>query len=226
METILIVDDDHAVQKALTRLFEYEGYRVTVSGDGQSALESFRALLPTAIILDLGLPLISGQQVCREIRRQTRSVPIIIVSALAEESDKVLLLELGADDYVTKPFSPRELLARVRTAIRHSQIEKSNLSEYVEFGNARVSFVGMEASFKGEPVVLTAGEFKTLKFLIENAEQVVNRHEILRAFGYEDEAKTRTIDNHILRLRQKLEQEPEDPQHIVTVRGMGYKFVP
>lgn len=226
METILIVDDDHAVQKALTRLFEYEGYKVAVSGDGHSALESFRTLLPTAIVLDLGLPLVSGKQVCREIRRQTRSIPIIIVSAWTEESDKVLLFELGADDYVTKPFSPRELLARVRSAIRHLQIEKSNLPEYVEFGDARVSFGGMEASFEGEPVVLTAGEFKTLKFLIENAEQVVNRHEILRAFGYEDEEKSRTIDNHILRLRQKLEQEPEDPRHIMTVRGMGYKFVP
>lgn len=227
METILIVDDDHAVQRALKRLFEYEGYKVAVSGDGRSGLESFRALLPTAIILDLGLPLMSGKDVCREIRRQDRSVPIIIVSATAQESDKVLLLELGADDYVTKPFSPRELLARFRTAIRHSQIEKSNVSDIVEFGNARVSFGGMEASFKGAPVVLTAGEFKTLKFLIENAERVVNRHEILdRAFGYEGEEKSRTIDNHILRLRQKLEQEPEDPRHILTVRGMGYKFVP
>lgn len=227
MDTILIVDDDRNIQKAMKRIFEYDGYKVAVSGDGQSALESFRALLPAAVILDLGLPLMSGKDVCREIRRQSSSVPIIIVSAIGEESDKILLLELGADDYVTKPFSPRELLARVRTAIRRSQIEKSNVSEYVEFGNARVSFSGMEASFKGAPVLLTAGEFKTLKFLMENAERVVDRHEILdRAFGYEGEAKTRTIDNHILSLRQKLEQEPEDPRHIVTVRGMGYKFVP
>jgi DNA-binding response OmpR family regulator len=131
METILVVEDDRSVQKALKRLFEYEGYKVEISGDGQSALERFRVLLPNAIILDLGLPVVPGKDVCREIRRQSRSVPIIVVSALAEDADKVLLLELGADDYVTKPFSPRELLARVRTAIRHCDREESIASKYL-----------------------------------------------------------------------------------------------
>jgi DNA-binding response OmpR family regulator len=140
METILVVEDDRSVQKALKRLFEYEGYKVEVCGDGQSALETFRVLLPNAIILDLGLPVVAGKDVCREIRRQSRSVPIIVVSALAEDADKVLLLELGADDYVTKPFSPRELLARVRAAIRHCDREESIASKYLEFGAARVDF--------------------------------------------------------------------------------------
>ena len=227
METILIVEDDRTVQNALKWLFEYEGYQVEVSGDGQSAQERFRVLHPTAIILDLGLPVVPGRDVCRAIRRQSRSVPIIVVSALAEDADKVLLLELGADDYVTKPFSPRELLARVRAAIRHCPREESTSSKYLEFGAARVDFAAMEASFHGEPVVLTAAEFRTLKFLTENAQRVIDRHEILhQVFGYEGHMDTRTIDNHILRLRQKLEPETDDPRHIVTVRGMGYKFVP
>ena len=227
METILIVEDDRTVRHALKRLFEYEGYKVEVSGDGQSALERFHVLPPTAIILDLGLPLVPGKDVCREIRRQSRSVPIIVVSARAEDADKVSLLDLGADDYVTKPFSPRELLARVRAAIRHCPREESTDSKYLEFGAARVDFAAMEASFHGEPVALTAAEFRTLKFLTENAQQVVDRHEILnQVFGYEGHVDTRTIDNHILRLRQKLELEPDNPRHIITVRGMGYKFVP
>jgi len=227
METILIVDDDYIIQKALKRLFEDEGYKVEVSGDGQSALQSLRRLLPTAIILDLGLPLVPGKDVCREIRRQSRFVPIIVVSASAEDRDKVLLLDLGADDYVTKPFSPKELLARVRTAIRHCPIEESTGPKYAQFGAAWIDFARMEACFHGEPVALTAGEFKTLKFLVENAQRVVDRKEILnKVFGYDGEVETRSIDNHILKLRQKLEQEPESPTHIVTVHGRGYKFVP
>jgi DNA-binding response OmpR family regulator len=194
METILIVDDDYIVQKALKQLFEYEGYRVAISVDGPSALQSFRKLLPTAIIL--GLPLVPGSDLCRELRRQSPSVPIIVVSAASEDIDKVLLLELGADDYVTKPFSSRELLARVRTAIRHCPREESTSPKYAEFGAACVDFAGMEASFHGEPVVLTASEFKTLKFLVENSQRVVHRQEILnKVFGYEAEVETRSIDN-------------------------------
>lgn len=116
MDTILVIEDDHTVQKTMKRLFESEGYRVQICGDGESALDEFRAMAPTAVILDLGLPLISGKDVCREIRRETRSLPIIVVSALSDESEKVVLFALGANDYVTKPFSPRELLLRVKDA--------------------------------------------------------------------------------------------------------------
>ena len=138
-----------------------------------------------------------------------------MVSSRADDEDKVSLIDLGADDYVTKPFSPRELLARVRSAIRHCPREESTGSKSLEFGAVRVDFAAMEASFHGEPVALTAAEFGTLKFLTENAQPVVDRHEILN----------RTIDNHVLRLRQKFEAEPDNPRHIVTVRGIGYKFV-
>ena len=224
METILIVEDDQAAQRALKRLFESEGYNVEIRGDGRSALEACRTAAPTAMILDLRLPDVSGKDVCREIRRQSSTLPIIVLSAVTEETDKVLLLELGADDYVTKPFSPREFLARVRTAIRHTR--KSVVPDRVEFGAVCVDFGGMEATFDGQPVGLTAFEFKLLKFLVQNAERVVSRAEILsEVFGYEDCLHTRTVDTHILRLRQKLEREPNNPVHILTVRGAGYKFV-
>ena len=223
METILIVEDDHSTQKALKRLFESEGYAVEIRGDGKSALEAFRTTAPTAIILDLRLPLVSGKDVCREIRQQSSEQPIIVLSASAEEEDKVLLLELGADDYVTKPFSPREVLARVRKAIRHTR--RSDIPN-AEFGKVRVDFARMEATVNDQPVGLTAREFKMLKLFVQNAGRVISRGEILSVvFGYEGEPHTRTVDTHILRLRQKLERDPNHPVHIRTMRGSGYKFV-
>jgi len=223
METILIVDDDQALQKTLSRLFESEGYKVEVSSDGRSALEAFRTATPTAIVLDLRLPIMSGKEVCREIRRLS-TVPIIVLSAIAEETDKILLLELGANDYVTKPFSPRELLVRVQTAIRRTR--KAEISDRVEFGRVSVDFAKMEATVDGQPIELTVHEFRILQFLVKNSERVIPRAEILsEVFGYESDTQTRTVDNHILKLRQKLEKEPANPVHILTLRGAGYKFV-
>ena len=224
MERILIVDDDPAVQKALKRLFESEGYRVEVTGDGRSALEAFRAAAPTAVILDLRLPILSGQDVCREIRRQSSTLPIVVLSAATDVLDKVILLELGADDYVGKPFSPRELLARVRAAIRHTR--KSDVRDLVTFNGVCVDFARMEASFEGRTVELTAQEFKLLKFFLKNAERVISREELLReAFGYQDHSISRAVDNHIVKLRQKLERDSANPVHFRTVHGAGYRFV-
>lgn len=223
METILVVEDDHVAQVAMKRLFEYEGYRVEICGDGQAALDRLRTISPTAITLDLGLPGISGKDVCREIRRGNRSLPIIIVSALAEETDQILMLELGADDYITKPFSPRELLARVKAAIRRSAAA-TNTNE-VEFGEAYVNFSKMEAMFSGRCVDLTAHEFRMLRFLVENADRVVSRQEVLtKVFGYSALSQSRSMDNLILRLRRKLEHEPNCPVYLQTVRGVGYRF--
>lgn len=223
MDTILIVEDDEALSRTLQRLFESEGYKVQVSVDGRSGVEMSRTVAPTAVILDLHLPSISGKDVCLEIRRLS-TVPIIVLSAVAEETEKVLLLEMGADDYLTKPFSPRELLARVRSAIRHTQ--QSTIPDRVEFDGRSVDFARMEATVDGQPVELTACEFKILKLLVNHAERVVTRTEILNdVFGYDGDTQTRTIDNHILRLRQKLEREPANPVHILTLRGTGYKFV-
>jgi two-component system, OmpR family, alkaline phosphatase synthesis response regulator PhoP len=224
VERILVVEDDHAVQKALRRLFETEGFQTEIAGDGQAAVESFRKAPPSVVVLDLRLPLMSGRDVCREIKQQAPALPIIVLSAASDVSDKVLLLELGADDYVTKPFSPRELLARVRAALRRTAKQPS--PDAVTFDGISVDFLKMEVTRDGEPVILTAQEFKTLKFLVQNADRVISRDELLNeVWGYHNYPTTRTVDNHILKLRQKLERDPANPTHFRTVHGMGYKFV-
>ena len=224
-ETILVVEDVPTIQKALRRLFEYEGYKVEVCADGQAALDTFRNAPPKAVILDLGLPVISGKDVCCEIRRTRISLPIIVLSGRTDESDKIMLLELGADDYVTKPFSPRELLVRVQAAIRRASVDASPESERIEFGSACVDFRTMEATFAGRPVELTAQEFRMLSLLVHNEDRVVHRDEIVKTvLGYDSSTQTRSMDNLILRLRRKLEQDPARPNHILTVRSVGYRF--
>jgi DNA-binding response OmpR family regulator len=224
MGKILVVEDDPAVQKALKRLFESEGYTVEIQANGKSALESFQAAPPSVIILDLRLPKLSGSDLCKEVKAQAPALPIVVLSATSDVSDKVLLLELGADDYVTKPFSPRELLARVRAALRHtSRTAPVNL---VSFDGISIDFKKMEILRDGKVVVLTAQEFKTLQFLVQNADRVIGRDELLNeVWGYQNYPSTRTVDNHILKLRQKLERDPASPVHFRTVHGMGYKFV-
>jgi DNA-binding response OmpR family regulator len=224
-ERILVIEDDRAVQKALKRLFEAEGFTVDVAGNGAVGLEMFRAATPSVLVLDLSLPGTPGQDVCREISQAAPSLPIIILSARTEVMDKVLLLELGAHDYVTKPFSPRELLARVRTAMRRST--RVPLTETFTFADVKVDFTKMELWRDGISVQLTAQEFKVLRFMIQNAERVLSREELLNfVWGYQNYPSTRTVDNHILRLRQKLEKDPANPLHFRTVHSSGYKFVP
>jgi DNA-binding response OmpR family regulator len=221
---ILVVEDDPAVQKALRRLFETEGFTVEVQSDGQSALESFQSAHPIAMVLDLRLPKLSGRDLCKEIKAQAPTLPIVVLSAASDVSDKVLLLELGADDYVTKPFSPRELLARVRAALRHTS--RTSAVNVVTFGSISADFKKMEIKRDGQVVVLTAQEFKTFQFLVQNSERVISRDELLNeVWGYQNYPSTRTVDNHILKLRQKLEKDPSSPVHFRTVHGMGYKFV-
>jgi DNA-binding response OmpR family regulator len=224
MGRILVVEDDPAVQKALRRLFETEGFTVEVQSDGRSALESFQASAPSAMVLDLRLPKLSGRDLCKEIKAQAPTLPIVVLSAASDVSDKVLLLELGADDYVTKPFSPRELLARVRAALRHTA--RTNTVNVVTFDGISADFKKMEIKRDGRIVVLTAQEFKTFQFLVQNSERVISRDELLNeVWGYQNYPSTRTVDNHILKLRQKLEKDPSSPVHFRTVHGMGYKFV-
>ena len=225
MDRILVVEDDRAVQKALKRLFESEGYVVDSAFDGIAGLGSFRAATPSAVVLDLRLPKMSGRDVCREMKDRAPTLPIIILSATTDVVDKVLLLEMGADDYVTKPFSPRELLARVRAAVRRSARQSTATAQ--GFGDVSVDFVKMEVLRGEQAVALTAQEFKVLKFLMENAERVVSREELLNeVWGYQNYPSTRTVDNHILKLRQKLESDPAQPIHFRTMHGAGYKFVP
>jgi len=224
-DRILVIEDDRAVQKALKRLFEAEGFVVDLAGNGTTGVEMFRAAAPSVLVLDLSLPGTPGQEICREISQAAPSLPIIILSARTEVMDKVLLLELGAHDYVTKPFSPRELLARVRTAMRRST--RTPPTETFEFDQVKVDFTKMELWRDGQVIQLTSQEFKVLKFMIQNAERVLSREELLsHVWGYHNYPSTRTVDNHILRLRQKLEKDPANPLHFRTVHSSGYKFVP
>jgi DNA-binding response OmpR family regulator len=226
VKKVLIVEDDCAVQKALRRLFEAEDYVVEIMPDGLVALDSIRSSPPSAVVLDLRLPGMPGNDVCREVKKEMPSLPIIVLSAKAETTDKVLLLELGADDYVTKPFSPRELLARVRAAIRRTSLGLAEPGDQFVFGSVSADFAKMELTRSGQPVPMTAQEFRLLKFLTRNSGRVISRTELLNeVWGYENYPSTRTVDNHIWKLRLKLEEEPGKPVHFQTVHGAGYKFV-
>jgi DNA-binding response OmpR family regulator len=235
MDTVLIVEDSRPMQRTLQRLFEADSLQVQIAGDGPSGLEFFRKQLPCAVVLDLKLPGISGKELCREFKTLAAAVPIVVLSANSEVEDKVLLLELGADDYVTKPFSPKELLARVRRAMRRSGAKPPAVSqvaakhihhEVLTFGDARIDFTSMEATRGGKAVTLTTQEFKLLKYLASSAGRVVSREELLNeVWGYQNYPSTRTVDNHILRLRQKLEPDPAEPRFLMTIHGAGYKFI-
>jgi DNA-binding response OmpR family regulator len=225
MEKILIVEDDLAVRKALRRLFESEDYAVELASDGKTGLEAFYSSPPSAVVLDLRLPALPGYDLCREIKKKAPALPVIVLSAKTDVADKVLLLELGADDYVTKPFSPRELLARVRSAVRRNR--RTEPAELFVFGDVSADFAKMELTRAGRPVVLTAQEFKILKFFAQNPGRVFSRSSLLNeVWGYENYPSTRTVDNHIWKLRLKLEDDPASPVHFQTVHGTGYKFVP
>jgi DNA-binding response OmpR family regulator len=223
---ILVVEDDPHIQKILQRVFLEQGYGVTVCGDGQAGRDAFRSGRQSAVILDLMLPIISGRDLCKIMKAEQPAVPVIVLSAIGEVADKVLLLELGADDYVTKPFSPRELLARVQVALRRPQKQVAAASTY-SFGECEIDFTKMSARRAGKPVSLTAHEFKLLKYFVGNAERVLSREELLNeVWGYNSYPTTRTVDNQILKLRQKLEPDSADPRYLQTVHGAGYRFVP
>ncbi len=224
MGTILVIEDDARILKALQRLFGSEGYEIRSANNGKQGLELFAAPGLDAVVLDLMLPGMSGRDICRSMKQSSPDIPVIILSAISDVADKVLLLELGADDYVTKPFSPRELLARVQAAIRRSK--RSTLRPAVSFGDVQVDFACMRATRAGKPVTLTAHEFKLLRFFLDNPERVLSRDELLNeVWGYNAYPSTRTVDNQILKLRQKLEGNPASPVHFCTVHGAGYRFV-
>ena len=230
METILIIEDDPRIQKALTRQFAAEGYTVHVAQDGHAGMAAAVEVRPTAVVLDLMLPGLSGREICKKIKSEMSQTPVIVLSAVSEVADKVLLLELGADDYVTKPFSPRELLARVQAAIRRNQRQASKptpSTEIYSFGNIVVNFTRMDVLKEGTQQILTAYEFKLLKYFIEHAGDAVTREKLLNeVWGYQHYPTTRTVDNLVLKLRQKLEPDPANPVYFQTMHGIGYRFEP
>jgi len=223
--TILVVEDDPRMQKVLKRIFAEQSYSIQVAGDGKTGLELFRMHRPVAVVLDLILPQISGRELCQTMKSTSPDTPVIVLSAITEVVDKVLLLELGADDYVTKPFSPRELMARVQAAIRRRK--RPTQSATYRFGDCEIDFERMIAKRAGVAVVLTSHEFKLLRFFTEHPERVLSRDLLLNeVWGYNSYPTTRTVDNQILKLRQKLEPDPANPIHLLTIYGAGYKFIP
>jgi DNA-binding response OmpR family regulator len=227
MERILLIEDDGALQKILQRLFSSEGYEVDIVSDAVCGLERLRQGLPAAVILDLPRPGSSGCDLCKKIADWIPGLPLVILSGSSNIADKVLLLEMGADDYVTIPFSPRELVARLRASIRRASRFGLECADVYVFADVMVDFSRTEITRAGEKIIVTPKEFKTLEFLTKNAQRVISRDELLdKVWGYQSYPCTRTVDNHMLRLRQKLEIDPSRPSHFLTVHGLGYKFVP
>ena len=230
LERMLIIEDDRSLYRPLKHIFESEGYAVDFATDGAAGLASVRAAPPDIVVLDLKLPKIHGREVCRTIKKETPSIPVVVLSAVADEIDKVVLFELGADDYVTKPFSPRELLARVQSIMRRAQAQSqasSSVPNKYTFGDVSVDFAKMELTRGGLEVELTHQEFKILEYFVRNPGRVISRDELLnQVWGYNCYPSTRTVDNHLMKLRQKLENDTLNPTHFKTVHGAGYKFVP
>jgi len=223
--TILVIEDDPRIVTTLHRLFTMERYEVKRANNATRGMDLFSSAQPDAVILDLMLPDISGREICKLLKQGSPHIPVIILSAISDVADKVLMLEAGADDYVTKPFSPRELFARVQAAIRRSK--RPLPQAHVTFEDVNIDFASMRASKSGKSIALTAFEFKLLRFFLDNPERVITREELLNAvWGYSGTSFTRTVDNQILKLRQKLENNPADPVHFCTVHGAGYRFVP
>jgi two-component system alkaline phosphatase synthesis response regulator PhoP len=221
---ILIVEDDPSIRLGLQRSLGFDGYTVDVAKDGEEAIQRAFDKKPDLVLLDLMLPKVNGFEVCKTIRKYDPSIPIVILSAKGDEGDKVLGLELGADDYVTKPFSIRELAARVKAALRRKKTSEGEIDLFEE-GNLRIDFGGQTLTVDGQAQECTGREFHLLKHLIQNRGRVLSRDQILnKVWGFDYDGTPRTIDNFINKLRQKLERDVANPTWIQTVRGTGYKF--
>ncbi|MEJ3403800.1 response regulator transcription factor [Rathayibacter sp. YIM 133350] len=224
MTHILLVEDETAISEPLAFLLEREGYQITVVGDGPSAISTFDRDGADLILLDLMLPGLSGTEVCREIRSRS-SVPIIMLTAKDSEVDIVVGLELGADDYVTKPYSTRELLARIRAVMRRQQEFDKDDENLLEAGTVRMDIERHTVSVEGVETPMPLKEFELLEFLLRNAGRVLTRGQLIdRVWGSDYFGDTKTLDVHIKRIRSRIEKTPSEPRMLVTVRGLGYRF--
>lgn len=225
MARILIVEDEPNMVAGLRDNFEYEGYEVITAPDGVTGLERALSEAPDLVILDVMMPRMSGLDVCKQLKSKRPSVPIIMLTARGQEVDKVVGLELGADDYVTKPFSIRELLARVKAVLRRARTVPKEQDGY-SFGDVEVNLRSCQVSRKGKALDFSSKEFELLKYFLCHPGETLSRDRLLEdVWGYERFPTTRTVDAHIVRLRQKIEPKPEEPRFILTVHGTGYKFV-
>lgn len=223
-ETILVVDDDENLRDTIGLMLEKEGFRPVLVADGVTGLEQAFAAKPHLILIDLRMPGMSGVDVCKRLRAAGAKTPVIVLSALGDEIDKVLLLEIGADDYVVKPFGTRELLARIRALLRRtSQTPGAGLT----FSDVEVDLDQRVVRRAAEEVRLTRAEFNLLAFFLQNPGRALSRDVLLNSvWGYDSFPNTRTVDAHVVRLRQKLEPDPEVPRHFLTMHGVGYRFLP
>jgi len=225
MTKVLVVEDDPGILRTVADNLRFEKYDIITAMDGETAYQVQQSQHADLIVLDLMLPRMSGLELCRKLRTEGNQVPILILTARSEEADRVLGLDFGADDYVTKPFSVPELMARIRALLRRSA-SASGLPATLKFGQVEVDFKKYEARRRGKPIEMTRKEFDLLRFLAAREDTVVTRDELLnKVWGFDSYPVTRTVDNHVATLRAKLEADPTRPVYIQTVHGVGYKFV-
>jgi DNA-binding response OmpR family regulator len=224
MQTILVIDDDESLRDTIGVMLEQEGFRAILAGDGRNGFERAVTTKPDLILVDLRLPGMSGTEICKQLRAAHVATPIIVLSAVGDELDKVLLLEIGADDYVVKPFGTRELMARIRAVLRRAAPDSRKV---VHFAENEVDFERRIVSRRGEELRFSPAEYNLLCYFLQNPDRPLTRDMILNSvWGYEFFPNTRTVDAHVVKLRQKLEPDPNSPRHFLTVHGVGYRFVP
>jgi DNA-binding response OmpR family regulator len=226
MTKVLIVEDDPGILRTVADNLKFEKYDIVTAMDGETAYKLHQTEHPDLIVLDLMLPRIGGLELCRKLRTEGVQIPILMLTARSEEADRVLGLDLGADDYVTKPFSVAELMARIRALLRRTT-SASSLPQTLKFGRIEIDFRKYVARRRGKPIEMTRREFDLLRFLASREDTVITRDELLnKVWGFDSYPVTRTVDNHVASLRAKLEVDPAHPVYIQTVHGVGYKFVP
>lgn len=224
MQTVLVIDDDGSLRDTIGLLLEKEGFRPVLAADGKTGYQQALALKPALILVDLRMPGLSGVEVCKQLRAAGMKTPLIVLSAIGEEMDKVLLLEIGADDYIVKPFGTRELLARIHAVLRRTSAEDTKV---IAFADVEVDLTRRVVSKRGEELKFTRAEYNLLTYFLQNPDRALTRDMILNSvWGYESFPNTRTVDAHVVRLRQKLEPDAGSPRHFLTVHGVGYRFLP
>ena len=224
MQTVLVIDDDSSLRDTIGVLLESDGFRAVLASDGNEGFEQALALKPGLILVDLRMPGIDGVEVCKQLRARGMTTPLIVLSAVSDEVDKVHRLEIGADDYVVKPFSTRELLARIHAVLRRTSAEECRV---MEFADVEVDFTRRVVQRHGEELKLTRAEYNLLTYFLQNPDRALTRDMILNSvWGYDSFPHTRTVDAHVVRLRQKLEPDAGNPRHFLTVHGVGYRFLP